>query len=251
MGGQITKIKLPPRGKLKLETGENIAFLSGDVPRLVLISGSDACDIYEGQCLPSNANSPYLQNPYNFPVSAVIGFGMMESAAYSPAILDSARFYKRTCFTMGLASTVTSHATLRTGYGWMCKEGKAEINILPTSLGQRSRITILNDASADFIAAKPAGFMDVQASFYDATGAVAPNLVAVAGYFADADITAWIAAANYTGRIAQYYTEKSDTIANRFTIDAKTAVFISRDPAVTHIAAAYALDLGRNAEDFT
>lgn len=250
MAGKISKVKLPARGKLKLQAGENIAFLSGEVPRLILISGSDACDIYEGQCLPVEANSPYLQNPHNFEVSVVLGYGMIESPNYASSTVEGPRFYEKTFSAMGLAATVTSHATLRAGYGWITKEGKAEIQIASSSAASRTRITILNDASAAFISAKPAGFMDVAAAFYDQKGAVNQNVVAVAGYFADTDIAAWIAAVGYTGRISQFYLERVEN-PQRLTIDAKTAVFMSRDPAVSNIAAATARDIGRNSEEFT
>lgn len=247
---QITKIKLPPFGKLKLETGENIAFLSGDVPRLVLVSGSDACDIYEGQCLPSNANSPYLQNPHSFDVSAVVGFGMSECTLSSAAFAENLKSYEKIYSTMSTDAAITSHATLRSGYGFMAKSCRAEIIFTSAASGQRTRITVLNDANEAFIASKPVGFMDNATKFYTNLAEVNENIIALSGYFADTDIAGWIAGAGYVGRVSVYYVDQMPTPL-RLVVDPKTAVFISRDPAISNAGRSTAREIGRNAEEFT
>lgn len=73
----VQRTIIGPFQKLEVEVGSTIAFVSGNVPRLVVREGSQAWDILEGQCLPVTGPKAQVINPFGVAAELMLGFSML------------------------------------------------------------------------------------------------------------------------------------------------------------------------------
>lgn len=247
MTQNVYNVRIPAFGRVQIQSNTTLAYVSGEVPRLVVQQGSDAFDIWERQCLPVNGNVAWLCNPNSSEIFVNIAFGLPTELGTFPFEGSITRHQEKINFWPSY-STATADAVKRIGYGIMTKRGTAEMWVQSTSL-TFFKATVLQGARPDFMQFKPAAAFNQTCSMVTRTGENANNYLMVGGYYDSADITAWIAASGYTGTMTEYIVE-AFTANNRFYFGPDTAVFISREPNASGSLKLMVKEYGLAAEEF-
>lgn len=243
----VVTISIPARGRHKLESHGTIGYLAGEVPRLVIRAGSDAFDIWEGQCLPYSANSAYICNPFGRQITVTITYG--GPICYSINAGADGRHAEKTLYYMRWAR-YQADAVKRTGMVFLAERGRYEIS--PELSGHdayQARVNVIRGASPEFLAAKPSHiFLDTQKPF-------SPSLVqiegcaAICGTFVDADIDAWVAATVTFERV-QVATYTGYGASIKSITEPGVAVSVSFPEGYIPNGNIVVRDLGQLAEDF-
>lgn len=244
---RVVSMRLPGHGRVRFEGDETIAFLSGEVPRLVIRDGSDAFDIWEGQCLPIEGPSVYIQNPYQRDVVVNIGVDMAASYGVNDLSDFTGRHYQKTTWLMQ-AGAFAADGARRVGVGILPDKGRYEVMAQFSGVTDL-RTTLVAGADPAFMAAKPAGALEGTGQARDILGPWANGMMEVSGYFTDADITAWVTSSGFTGQLRTYSYDNL-TRELRWTLDRTTALIVSVAPGSTIKGHLLIRELGLDAEEF-
>ncbi len=252
----VKNMLLQPGAFHELDPAETISYIGGGVPRLIVREGSDAWDLWEGQTLPISSAKAQLINPYEKAAEINIAQGMPVRIGVNSA--RSGTRHSEQLFYNSRIDVGNGITGRRVGIGFMPKRGRYLVSVshlllTADTVANSYRATILNGASLSFLSAKPEGMMMQVPSVLDYQNNPNEQIMAVAGDYTDAEFAAWVAAAGYTGAPASQSVWLFRETTQRWTIDAGTAVFFSREPGAGSSMNNFRFtleDLGRSASEW-
>lgn len=215
-------------GRQKLPAHQTVGYFNGNAPYLYIRAGSDAMRLPAGQCIPADASHVEIINPFPRPVEVLVGVGYpinmgVESgiaAIQASTILSDFYVYK---------PAPTPATGKKFAVGIMLKRGTGEVSILEQASTLYSKVISFPGADADFMKFKPAGCMTETPFFRGYDGRVDDSVIAVSGYYDDAEVAAWMAAASYSGHVETRHNSFMQSSAT-YTVGANAAVFYVREP---------------------
>lgn len=219
-------VTLPAYGRVKVQGGDTIALLSGNIPHVVVMLNSHAVPLKMGNSIPVPHHQPYLCNPFPREIQFVYARGL------------SPRYSNDTGLSLEMQTTVYSgigvlSAAVATGQkyavGMMMRKGAALLEVYEAANDQKSSVMIFPGAQADFISKKPAGAMTDQITLYHQDGFADQAVNIVSGRYVDADVTAWVAAAGYTRQPTIVRHSAFFDNVQRFQFSEDTAIFWVRE----------------------
>lgn len=236
--------KIPAYGRIKIDTGETVAYVNGDAPHLFLRVGSDAMRLPVGQCLPIRANYAELINPYPRDVDVLIGRGLPIKYAPEPSSYNFAQqktiISDRQVLTLGAAG-------YKYGFGVIMNRGSAYFSIFDSSTTpDETRALIFPGASASFLAAKPALCMAEVGKLRGMDGAEDNSVTVICGTYTDQMVTDWIAAANYTATPVN----TPHAVNRSYRVATDVAVFFTRPAGAAGFAHLQLTHLGADLGDY-
>lgn len=250
----VRTFRIPAFGRVEIDSPGTIAFVSGDVPRLVVRDGSDSFDLLEGQSLPVTARTAYLCNPYTRDVVVAVSSGLTVRLGANAPQYDGRHFNK--CNWQLTFNAYGAAANKRMGVGILPKVGRVEVVLQTQIVSPGVRYTTVTGADAAFMPLRPPAYMDRNMSVMDFNGNVSPDFIAMYGTYADADTSLWTNQAGYKVKLKHF----SPTIDAdcpgmqpgivRMYADPTTAVVISMEQNYDFTGVLLIRELGLSAEDF-
>lgn len=224
----VRRVLLQPDAMLEIDgQGGSIALVDSELPRVVVRCNSHAFDLREGNCLPLDAAKAQIINPYGRAGYVQISQGGPIKYSWTDN-RSGGKHAERVNYVSRLL-TNAADPLKRVGVGFMARRGRFLLTINhPNSINNLFRVTVLNGASSQFLASKPIGFMTETLSIVDWQNKPTDRLFGVGGYFTDLDVGAWIAGSGYAGSADVYESQMFSQSQQRWVIDDRTAVFISR-----------------------
>lgn len=221
------KMVLEAWGAVSIDQAGTFALINCNAPYVQIEENRDLLPVYIGQCIPILGNKVYVRNPFSFPITLYWARGLPPQSAISVSSGD-AKFLSQ-CMNSASAlyqtsATVPATAGKKRGIGFIAARGTYQIAFTQTG-GDGNEIMTFPKASLEFAALRGPGVMadSVQVLRYD--GSINRNVIGISGYYTDADVTAWKAAANYTQTESRQLSGSQGTVTRNF--DEWTAVFYS------------------------
>lgn len=246
----VRTIRLGPYMELRVDAGETIAYINGSAPHLFLRDGSDAYRLPQGQCVPSVANSARLVNPFPRHVECLIGRGLPVQFGSEAAELTAVQ--RSICYSQGVCIRDVAVDGSKFGAAFMMPSGRGKA-VLWVNDGiddGQTLAQIYSGVSADFLALRPAGFMDQSniMLFEDGTRDLAA--LSIRGTYTDALAATWLAAAGVAGFTNAQRLLTRGNSRQQFIISENQAVVIARPVNAASNAAIFIRHLGLDLEDY-
>lgn len=226
---QIYTMNLPAYGRTKIDVGETVAFMTGDIPHLFLRLGSRGLRLPAGQCLPVEENYAEIVNPFPRPCEVQIARGLPIRYAVEADTLTPRQQVNCTSLAYRVTAQAAVPAGHRYGNGFLMTRGRALLTFDDNLPLTNSRVLVFRGASPAFLAAKPVGCMDTWFGMRFGDTELDGSLLTTFGSYTEAHIAAWIAAAGYQGEVVTYYHGPG----RQYLVTATDAVFFARYNADT------------------
>lgn len=221
----VQTMRIPPYGELAISGHETIAFVNGNVPYVYLRIGSDNFRLQCYNCVPISSNFVRIVNPFPRQAEIVIGRGLPVSLFSESSVFP---LHQQLNTQSSFFAYVPATAGYKYAVGVMLKRGTAIVEVTDTVNDAFSFMMLFPHAREDFLSFKPVGAMADATVFRYADGQPDTAAVAVSGLYTDADVTAWVAAAGYSGQIITRSGALTNT-AWRYEAADDCAVFFVRD----------------------
>lgn len=236
-----------PHSSLEIDVNTTLAFIMGEVPRLIVREGSDAWEIQEGQSLRVNGPKAQLINPFARSAQFVLGFGY-EEQVQTPESWITARHMEKLRNVI-VHDTPAAVVDRRTGLFIQAKRSNYQLELLAEgSFG--TRVQLISNAPANMVAAKGAAVFNSTATMVDMYNRPNADIVCAAGTVTDAEITAWLAAAGHTGEVRSVSHNTSSSSVLRWIVRPDTAVIITRDVNTAFTVRPCLMDRGLETSEF-
>lgn len=222
---RVVTINFPPLGRVKIDGVRSIALVSCEAPRLVIRERSDAFNIFEGQSLPISGPVAEIVNPYPVMISAAVAYNA-PIAAPAPSERGSVLQYPKIVSYINLS--VGPAVDKKSGAGFIMRRGAALVRFINGDAIQTNVIRFPS-ASVDFMAYQPAGAWQTSLTPRFLDGTSDTSTVIKSGTYTDADVAAWLIAANYIGPQQYEYTTTPTDGRLYHRIDTETAIFMGRN----------------------
>jgi hypothetical protein len=173
-----------------------IALATGEVPEIQIIADGRQQRLKMGQSLPVNGKRVYIRNPYSQMIRVQVGYGW-------PVNLNTNADHADLQFAEKLRSRVAIYEDGGQGVGvkrgalFMSKKSTFNFS---ANIANDHNALIIPKAKLSYIDTMPATIDQTGAAYYR-SGAPVDDLVCHYGTYTDADMAAWIAAANWEAQL--------------------------------------------------
>lgn len=221
------KMTLQPWGGVSIDPVGTFALINCDAPFVQIEENRDLLPVYIGQCIPILGSKVYVRNPFSFPITLYWARGLPPVSAISVSTADI-KFVKKIANSASAiyqtSAVNAASAGKKRGIGFIAKRGSHQISFSQAA-GDLNEIMTFPAASVEFAALRGVDVMSDTVPVLRYDGTINTNIIGISGYYTDADITAWKAAANYAKVETRQFTAALTTIGRTF--DEETAVFYS------------------------
>lgn len=233
----VERIDLAPFGSVKLPEGGTFSYVFGELPWVALEEGSDIVPVGEGATVPVSNQALTLRNPFHYSATVHVCRGAPVNFGLSG---EAARHTSQTSSRSALVLQTGVQVGKRRGLGVIAKRGRYKIEASGTA-NDANELIWFRKCNWQFAALRGAGVLEFNLPAIRRDGSLNDQLVVIGGYYTEAEITAWKAAANYTlpeTRLTMYQSGP-DVV-----VDHETAFFVTGPDSTAFRVSFQAYDLG-------
>jgi hypothetical protein len=222
MATSVERIELAPFGRVRLPEGGTFSYVFGNVPWVGLEEGSDVVPVAEGATVAVGKQALTLHNPFHY--SAAVHVCRGAPVSFGPTAGGTLpRHLSETTTRSSIILPTGVQVGKRRGLGIIAKRGRYTVEVTGIS-NDANELIWFRKCNWQFAALRGAGVLEYNLPAIRRDGSLNDQLVVIGGYYTEAEITAWKAAAGYTlpeTRLTTYH-GGPDVV-----IDEQTAFFVT------------------------
>ncbi len=193
---QIKPVNLTPNNPLQLTVGETLAYVSGELPFVVVHIAGQRVRLEYGACIPIHGEQVRIENPFS--ATARVNLGMNYPVSSVQPLPLTAPQNQRVTYNAAIrvANVTPEHTDRKKGMILMPKEGAFWVDLSFPMHG--AFVLRLPFADLEYENDKPANMLDLDLGFTAFDGSTPDDLAAYFGSYTDLERAEWFAAADYS-----------------------------------------------------
>ena len=195
----VHEYHIPAFGRVRIDAGsETVGLFYCTGPYVQMISDGKAFFVPQGATVPLRGNIRYVRNPFASPITVHILYGAPIQNAPAPSVDDVA--FNSNVGSLFYEGDGSPGVGIKRGCIIMSEHSRFHLKV-EGRVGQE--YAIIPKASLDYLASKPVGVLEDKQAVYRLDGSEMDDVHAYAGTYTDADMAAWIAAAEWHAQLTR------------------------------------------------